>query len=142
MNHYLGNWEGNLPSTENLHFKIKLQQLTSDTYQFTIANQELRIEKKLHSTEKDFLHLVVDDHTQLKLQWTDKKDGLTGFISSGALMYHLQLDKSKDGPFVGDWNPFFVKKLAPTSVFLAIEQNQDSSIVAYPFFGDQRFSGT
>ena len=142
MKQYLGNWEGHLPLSESFHFKIKLQPLTSDTYQLTISNQEVLIEQQLSSTQKDFLELVVDDQTLLKLQWTEQKDGLMGFISSGALMYHIQFNKSEGGDFLGTWNPFFVKKLVPTSVFLAIEQNQDSSIVAYPFFGDQRFSGT
>ena len=57
-------------------------------------------------------------------------------------MYHIQLTKSEDSTFIGTWNPFMVEDLKSRSIFLSVEIHENGNFAFYPFFGDQRFTGT
>lgn len=142
MKDYQGNWEGHLPQSNSFNFNITLENLDSNSYKVTFANPETLFNKRLKSTSKDFINIIVDKDTQLNLHFTDGKQELIGFIRSGGLMYHISLKKTKDNQFTGSWSPLMVDNLQSQSIFLSIEENNDRTFAAYPFFGDQRFSGT
>lgn len=57
-------------------------------------------------------------------------------------MYHVRLKKTGENRFTGTWKPLMVERLQSPSIFLSVEKNEDGTFAAYPFFGDQRFSGT
>ncbi|MEO1653874.1 MAG: serine hydrolase, partial [Bacteroidota bacterium] len=83
----------------------------------------------------------LDQGLKCKFKYADDQKSLSGFIQSGILMYHMTLQKSGN-KFTGIWKPFMVESLEPSSIYLSVEKSEDSRLVLYPFFGDQRFTGT
>ena len=141
MKNYEGNWEGYLPQPNSFSFHITVEGLKSNFYNLTIANQETSINRKLKSVSNDHVKISIDKNILLTLQFADDKEKLIGFIQFGGLMYHISLQKTGDNQFTGSWNPLMVDHLQSQSIFLSVENNEDGTLSAYPFFGDQRFSG-
>ena len=138
---YQGNWEGRLRSPNSFSFRITVESINSGFYDLRLANQEVSINKRLKSTGDDSILTSIDKDTQLELQFTDDRKKLFGFIKSGALMYHINLENTGDNQFTGNWNPLMIDSLQSQSLFLTIESNEEGTFGAYPFFEDQRFSG-
>ncbi|MEN0007045.1 MAG: serine hydrolase, partial [Bacteroidota bacterium] len=138
---FTGSWEGLLPDPSAFHFGIYLEEKADNVYQLTIANDKVSIEKELLSTSKNQVELSIDPHTQLSLTFSANKEKLVGFIKSGVLLYHIDLIQYGDGIYGGDWKPLLVKQLQDASIFLDVGEGVDGSPYAYPFIGDQRFSG-
>ncbi len=138
---YQGNWEGTLPNNNSFNFEIIIEDLKSNTYNLTIANNKTSINKKIISNSKSRIKFSLDENTHFDFLFNDDATQLSGFITSGILMYHVSL-KRHQNLFKGVWNPFMVDSLQSKSVFLSVENNEDGSFATYPFFGDQRFTGT
>ncbi len=141
LERYNGNWEGQLPYHDIFHFDITVEWLEANSYQLTIANRERSISKKLTSGSDEYIQIGIGQDIRLLLR-SAGDDALTGFVKSGGLMYHIRLKKVDDRQFRGTWDPLMVHTLHSSSIFLSVENNEDGTIVAYPYFGDQRFSGT
>lgn len=139
---YQGNWEGTLPNSNSFNFNISLEDLNSSTYNLIISNYKTSINKNLTSNSTDRIQLCIDDRTQFNLSYNEDKTEITGFITSGIMMYHISLKRTKGNLFTGIWRPFMIDSLQSQSVFLSVENNEDGSFAIYPFFGDQRFTGT
>ena len=139
---YQGNWEGTLPNVNSFNFSITIESLQSNTYNLTITNHESSVIRKLTSKTDDYIQISIDEKTHINVSLNSKATKLTGFITSGILMYHIELKKVKKNIFKGTWNPFMIDNLKSQSIFLSVESNEDGSFAIYPFFGDQRFTGT
>ncbi len=140
---YQGDWEGFLSQSTNLNFNITVEVSKSNSFHVTMENPSVSINKVIQSSgSKDYFQISINKDLQFKLQFADDKEKLIGFIRSGGLMYHINLNKTKNNIYKGIWKPFMVDDLEPKSVFLAVENYDDGSFAAYPFFGDQRFRGT
>ncbi|MEM7374591.1 MAG: serine hydrolase [Bacteroidota bacterium] len=139
---YQGNWEGELPHAQSFSFRITVEDLSSNSYQIKIANHRLLVNKRLESTADDHIHINLDAHTRLNLYVQEDRQALSGFLTSGILMYHLVLDRTGDNTYAGSWNPLMVDQLHAQSIFLSVETYEDGSFATYPFWGDQRFTGT
>ncbi|WP_298758961.1 serine hydrolase [uncultured Psychroserpens sp.] len=139
---YEGNWEGTLSNAHTFNFDISLKPIDTNTYHLFISNKETTFNKKLTSNSNNRIQLNLDVNTHFNLSYNNESTEITGFITSGILMYHISLKKSKDGVFTGTWNPFMVDNLQSQSVFISFENYDDGSFATYPIFGDQRFTGT
>lgn len=139
---YEGNWEGTLPNLNAFNFSILLEDLKSNSYNITIANTKTSINKKLKSTSNDHIQISIDNDIHFNLYFKNNDKELTGFVKGGRLIYHISLKKTGDNKFTGTWNPFMINNsLQSDSILLSVENNEDGTIAAYPYFGDQRFRG-
>lgn len=139
---YEGNWKGALSNPHTFNFDITLEDLGTNTFTLSLHNQVVTINKKLTSTSEDRILLSLDQNTHLDLDLSKDGTKVSGFVKSGVLMYHIELSKAKDNTFKGNWNPFMVEQLKSPTIFLSFENYDDGTFATYPFFGDQRFTGT
>ncbi|MEO1654756.1 MAG: hypothetical protein AAFU64_14510 [Bacteroidota bacterium] len=52
---YLGNWDGQLTDPKSFSFTIRLEEMGSKAYQFTLANANILIDQKVKSTTADYI---------------------------------------------------------------------------------------
>lgn len=142
MTDYVGNWEGTLPNLDAFNLSLTLKDLSSNSYIITITNTKTLFNKKLKSTSNDHIQISIDDYIHFNLRFQNDKNELTGFVNAGRLMYQVNLRKTKDNTYTGTWNPLMTNNnLQSDSILLSIDKNEDEMLTAYPFIGDQRFSG-
>ncbi|UZR98431.1 serine hydrolase domain-containing protein [Chondrinema litorale] len=140
---YQGNWIGTLPNKNSFNFTISLEKLKANNYHLLIANDKTLIDKNLKSASDEHIQISIDSHTHITLFNTHEGQTLTGFIKSGRYFYHISLQNAGSNRFKGYWNTFMIdNSLISDEILLAIEKNDDGTLAAYPFFGDQRFRGT
>jgi len=140
---YQGEWIGNLPNKNSFNFKITLERLEENNYRLEISNDETLINEILESTNKADVQLDLDGQITFDLKYENEGKALTGFIKSGRFIYHLSLIKADNEKFMGHWNAFMVDNgLQSDDIMLYVENTEEGNLVAYPFFGDQRFRGT
>ncbi|WP_298548283.1 serine hydrolase [uncultured Aquimarina sp.] len=140
-NTYEGNWEGKLANANTLNFNLVIKESSANSHELTIKNPETTIKEKLVLTSDKRLKGSIDD-IHFDLSFTQDKTAITGYVKSGVLMYHVTLQKTNGGTYSGVWNIFMVDNLQSQTMYLGIESNEDGSFATYPFFGDQRFTGT
>ncbi len=139
---YEGEWIGYFPNKNCFNFHISLKKLKDDNYHLTIANDEILIDENLESSGKDHLQFNINQQLFLDLEFTQEEKALTGFIKTGRLLYRIHLVNVGNSKFIGIWNPFmFDNELQSDDIILYVDNTEDSTLVAYPFFGEQRFRG-
>lgn len=140
---YQGEWVGFLPNKKSFNFKLSLKSLGGDKFRFALSNDEKLIEQDITSSDKEALKFNISEALFFDLKFDDNKQKLIGFIKSGKFLYHVSLSNQGNQTFSGVWNAFMVNDgLQSNDINLYIEHTEDGGIVAYPFFGDQRFRGT
>lgn len=140
---YEGEWIGHLPDRHCFNFEVQLEALAANEYRLSISNDKFMLERSINSLANDQLQFNVENQLFLNFQRTKDGKQLSGFIQSGRFYFHLILTEDKPNTFSGKWNPFMVDDgLISDDVMLYMEYDAQSELVAYPFFGDQRFRGT
>lgn len=139
---YDGEWIGFLPNKNSFNFQVSLEKLDDTTYHLTIANDQILIDKPIVSSVDDGVQFTLNNHLFFNLNYSQDTQTLTGFIKGGKLLYHVSLQNKGSDKFVGAWHPFMQDNgLQSDDVMLYVEYMQDKTLVAFPFFGDQRFRG-
>ncbi|MBW1294960.1 serine hydrolase domain-containing protein [Aquimarina litoralis] len=139
---YQGEWVGHLPDKNTFNFKVTIEKQQSNTFHLTIANDQTIIDKKLTSTNKDKIHLNVNQQLFFELEYEEGGKALVGFIKSGKFLYRTRFQRTDTNRYEVDWNPFMVNNsLQSDDIDLYVEHRENGNIAAYPFFGDQRFRG-
>lgn len=140
---YEGEWVGHLPERSSFNFTLQLDKLADNEYQLRISNTRPLLNRKLKSLSQEHLKFNVDDQLAIDFFPNEKEGKLSGFVKSGRFYYHLELEKQEADSYTGKWNPFMVNEgLDSDDVMLYMEYDAQSKLLAYPFFGDQRFRGT
>ncbi|MDY8137703.1 serine hydrolase [Aquimarina sp. 2201CG5-10] len=140
---YEGEWVGFLPNKNSFNFQVSIEELKNNHYHLTIANDKKIIDENLESSDKDLVQFNIDKQLFFNLEYDQDRQGLSGFIKSGKLLYHVNLKHIGNQKFTGAWNAFMVDNgLQSDDILLYIENMEDGSLAAYPFLGDQRFRGT
>lgn len=140
---YQGEWIGFLPNKKSFNFKVVLKNLGENKFQFALTNDEKLIEQDIKSSNKEGVKFDINEELFFDLKFNDNKQKLIGFIKSGKFLYHVSLSNQGNQTFSGAWNAFMVDNgLQSDDINLYVEHTEDGGIVAYPFFGDQRFRGT
>ena len=140
---YEGNWIGELPDRHSFNFSVTLSDMGSNTYRLIVDNGRTLIDKKLKSADNERIQLNIDDQLHFDLYPGNGGQELAGFIKSGRFFYHTTLNEVEPNTFEGKWNPFMLNDgLISDDLLLYVENSDESGLVAYPFFGDQRFRGT
>lgn len=139
---YQGEWIGFLPNKSSFNFTVTIEKLESNTYRVTIANDKTLIEENIESSSGDGIQSNIDQQLFFNLEFDQDEKALSGFIKSGRFLYHVNLPKEGKDKYAGAWNPFMVDNgLQSDDIMLYLEQTEGGTLVAYPFFGDQRFRG-
>lgn len=140
---YEGEWIGFLPNKNSFNFQVSLKKLENNTYHLTLDNDENLIDKTVVSSSKEGVQFAIDQQLFFDLKYTENREALTGFIQTGKLIYHVNLQNKGNDTFTGAWNPFMLDNgLQSDDVMLYVEPIEGGSFAAYPFLGDQRFRGT
>ncbi|SNR84548.1 serine hydrolase domain-containing protein [Dokdonia pacifica] len=140
---YEGEWIGFLPNKNSFNFQVTLHKGEGTAYHLKIANDTTLFDESVTSSSTNGVEFTIDNQLFFDLQYTQNEQVLTGFIQTGKLMYHVNLQHQGNDTFAGAWNPFMVDNgLQSDDIMLYIEPMNEKTLAAYPFFGDQRFRGT
>lgn len=142
MEAYEGHWEGELQHAQvfNLRIAIELKEKESGVVQ--LLNQDgMFLNKSFEIKEGRF---EVDFGERLSFVGTldEKKQTIRGFMQSGILMYHVVCKAQENNRYEGMWNILMLNELASQSFYLSIENAVEENYEAYPFWEDNRFTGT
>ncbi len=140
---YQGEWIGFLPNKNSFNFQVSLEKLEDAKYHLTIANDKMLIDKNVMSSSENHIRFNLEEQLFFDLAYDEDGQALTGFIKTGKFFYHLSFKNIGNNRFVGAWNPFMLDNgLQSDDIMLYVEHTEGDNLVAYPFFGDQRFRGT
>ena len=139
---YQGEWIGFLPNKKSFNFKVTLKNIDENKFRLTIVNDEKLIDQDITSSDKGAVKFNIKEALFFDLKFDDNKQKLIGFIKSGKFLYHVSLSNQGNQTFSGAWNAFMTDNgLQSDDINLYVEHTEDGGIIAYPFFGDQRFRG-
>ncbi|MEL6867608.1 MAG: hypothetical protein AAFP19_24500 [Bacteroidota bacterium] len=142
LSEYEGQWEGSFDRSDAWKWTISLTPLKGDTFQVDIAHYESLYSKPLVSTEKDHIQFSLGDRFFFTGSLEEDQQSIRGFIRSGIWMYSLVLKQNDQGAYTAEWLPFLLSELVPNKMYLSIEGVEGDQYQAYPFFPDNRFTGT
>ncbi|MFP2997795.1 serine hydrolase [Spongiivirga sp. MCCC 1A20706] len=139
---YQGEWVGFLPDTTSFNFQVTIEKVTANRYHLSITNNHITIDKNLQSSSKDSIRLNIDNQLFFNLKHDADTKALTGFIKTGKFFYHVHFPEVGTNKFSGAWNAFMAdNELQSNDIMLYVEHTDNGDIMAFPFFGDQRFRG-
>ena len=137
-----GEWIGHLPNKNSFNFKVSLKKVGDTTFNLNITNGEMLLEKTVQSSAEDTIRFNVNEQLVFDLKYAEDQQALTGFIKSGRFLYRVHLAQTESDKYEGNWNAFMVDNgLQSDDIMLYTELTEAENLVAYPFFGDQRFRG-
>jgi CubicO group peptidase (beta-lactamase class C family) len=142
MADYTDNWEGKIENSSTFNLKVEISNLGFQKAIFKIYNTKTIIDFPFDATVVN--HIKIPFAENLFFEGVLSKDNteINGFIKSGLLLYHLKLTKSNNNSYVGDWNILMVTELKSQDFYLSVENGSKDEYQAYPFLGDNRFTGT
>jgi CubicO group peptidase (beta-lactamase class C family) len=141
ISQYEGQWEGRIQNSGAFHFTLELG-LQQDQKASLVIKSDRVILKKEFSVEGPLLQLSLGENLSLKGYFTDDRQSFRGFLQSGILQYHIELENPGDGKYSGQWNILMLDELLSNKLYLSMENVSGDQFEAYPFFGDTRFTGT
>jgi CubicO group peptidase (beta-lactamase class C family) len=143
MNQYQGNWQTEIKGENPFQIQIQLQKNTEEDYTIQLKNTSLSFSQKaIYDSENQSINCHFSENLSLKGYFTEDQKYFRGFITSGILNYQITLEPSKSEIYEGTWNILMLDKLLSKNLYLSIENAEGNDYEAYPFFGDNRFTGT
>ncbi len=142
MKDYTSNWEGKIESSRTFNIKVEIENLGLEKARFKISNNKSIIDYPFDSKSTSILKIPFAENHSFEGVLSENEKEINGFIKSGLLLYHLKLTLSNRNSFVGVWNILMVDKLKSEKFYLSLENGSGNNYEAYPFFGDNTFTGT
>ncbi|PHI21811.1 hypothetical protein CEQ90_00560 [Lewinellaceae bacterium SD302] len=142
MAEYNGSWRGVVERSDALSFTVAIDLVDDREGTITVSNYRMEVKQKFDYSSAHEIKIPLADDVYFIGYLADDAASIHGFIQSGILFYNLKLDKSTSGLYTGKWHIFMFKKLEPNTVFLSVEGGAGDDYQLYPFFGDDRFTGT
>lgn len=140
MKDYNGMWSGEIHPRALSH-DVVVEDLGNRKWQLTMSNKEQFLDAIYTNDDDKNILLKLDNQTFLRGE--KLQDGnLSVFINSTEYEYHILMTKKGNNQYSGRWNTFYVDKLFPAKLFLAIEEGDGNEYAAYPLMMDDRFRGT
>ena len=142
MEDYTSNWEGKIESSRTFNLKVEIENLGLEKARFKISNNKSIIDYPFDSKSTSILKIPFAENHSFEGVLSENGKEINGFIKSGLLLYHLKLTLSHRNSFIGVWNILMVDKLKSEKFYLSLENGLRNDYEAYPFFGDNTFTGT
>ncbi|AUC84303.1 hypothetical protein CW731_02865 [Polaribacter sp. ALD11] len=142
MQDYTSNWEGKIENLKSFNLKVEIENLGLEKTRFKISNDKSIIDYSFESISKSIITIPFAENYSFEGVLSENGKEINGFIKSGLLLYHLKLTLSNRNSFVGVWNILMVDKLKSEKFYLSLENGSGNDYEAYPFFGDNTFTGT
>jgi CubicO group peptidase (beta-lactamase class C family) len=142
MAEYTANWEGKIDNSKTFKFSVEIKNLGLENAIFKIYNNKNIVDFPFKTTNPSQIKIRFDENLFFEGILSKNRKEINGFIKSGILLYHLKLTQSKNNSFIGDWNILMVDELKSQDFYLSVENGAKNQYEAYPFFGDNRFTGT
>ncbi|MEO1448314.1 MAG: serine hydrolase [Bacteroidota bacterium] len=140
MGNYTGNWYGQFRDVHSFRLPVELKLDALSTFMI-----QLPATKLLTKAEMDKAGVItaqLSSGLSFTGQYLDEEQAVRGFIQSGVLQYHLHLKQNEQGLYTDTWQPLMVDSLAKTGLYLSVENGEGDQYEAYPFWEDNRFTGT
>lgn len=138
---YNANWDGKIENSKAFHFTVELN-LSAQNALFRIYNSREIINYGFRPTNSSQLKIPFAENLFFEGMLSKNGEDINGFIKSGMLLYHLKLTRNENNLYVGKWNILMVDELKSQDLYLSIENGANDQYEAYPFWGDNRFTGT
>jgi len=142
MEDYTKQWEGQFETSKTVNFTVEIEHFNAEESVFKISNSHPIVNQKFSDNNPHLIHVYINKNLSFKGQFNEDKSVINGFIKSGYLMYHIKLTKNNKKVYVGQWNVLVVDELKSKTFYLSIENGSGENYEAYPFFEDDRFTGT
>lgn len=142
MEQYTSPWEGKITNSNTFSLAIEIDGILSGNPMVTIANDNVILKKQFEKAENKSIRFNVGENLSFEGSFSEENNQINGFIKSGILLYHVKLNKTKADSFRGVWNILMVDELKSQRFYLSVENGSGNEYQAYPFFGDNRFTGT
>lgn len=142
MAEYTSPWEGEIENSKTFNLDIEIDHLGLENAVFKISNNQNIINYVFDSRNTASLDIPFAESLSFEGVLSANGNKVNGFIKSGILLYHITLYKAKNNSFKGVWNILMIDELKSKKFYLSIENGSSNDYEAYPFFGDNRFTGT
>lgn len=139
---YNANWEGKIENAKIFSLIVEIENFGDEIATFKIYNHKSIINYPIKGMNSHQIQIQISDNFFFEGFLSDNGKEINGFIKSGLLLYHLKLTKSKENTFRGKWNILMVDELKSLNLYLSVENGSNNEYQAYPFWGDNRFTGT
>ncbi|NRA51647.1 MAG: serine hydrolase [Phaeodactylibacter sp.] len=140
MRNYNGSWAGTFPEADAFKLSLQLEGWASNQVHLILYQGTKSLAKaQLHENANGIFTADLAPRLQFK-GYTNKDGQLSGFLTSGILQYHLSFKPEQN--LRADWLPIMVDTLLAKNIYLSIENGKQDQFEAYPFFQDDRFTGT
>ncbi len=141
MKDYEGRWEGVFAGPDVFRFEVLLKPLENEEGDLTISNGQYVVRRIGKYQTGGMIAIELGDGLSFLGLAPDSK-GMSAFITGGILKHHVQLQPLSDGSYRGTWSPLMTLRLSPLNFFLEVGNVEGENYTAFPFWGDQRFTGT
>lgn len=141
MADYNQQWTGSIESLTSFNLKLEIV-LGSKKQLFKISNGKEILSYSFKKNKNPFFKFHFTESQFFEGELSNDGKQINGFIKSGVLFYHVKLTKTKDNTYEGNWNFLIVEKLKSLTFYMSIENGSNNDFEAYPFFRDNRFTGT
>ncbi|MDC7995319.1 serine hydrolase domain-containing protein [Altibacter sp. HG106] len=142
MADYNGAWEGTLSNPKSFQIEVSIHDFGTKEATLELSNETLRANFPIVSENDSEFTIPISETQSFHGTCSEDKETISGFLKSGLLLYHIMLKRTTNTSYSGIWNLLMVEELRSDKVYLSIENGDQETYQAYPFFGDDRFTGT
>lgn len=139
---YTGSWHGKIDDAKTFSLKVTIKGFGTDKATFIVANSNTILSQVFNGSNTKKINLALAEQLTFKGMLTKDGMAISGFIQSGMLMYHVTLSKSQGRTYSGHWHILMVDELKSQALYLSVENGSGNQYQAFPFLGDNRFTGT
>ncbi|MEZ5009540.1 MAG: serine hydrolase [Chitinophagales bacterium] len=139
---YTDSWEGKIENSKAFTLTVEIENLGTENAKLKISNSKSIIDYPFKSSDSKQIKIPFTEHLFFEGILSENGKEINGFIKSGLLLYHLKLTQSTNNAFMGVWNILMVDELKTQNFYLSVENGSNDDYQAYPFWGDDRFTGT
>lgn len=142
MSDYTASWTGHFDDPQAFNLRVELRDFPSASSQLLISNRNELLRHTFAAPSAGPFEVVLAEGLRFSGRLSADGQSISGFMQSGILQYHLQLRPTAPGQYRGQWRLLMLERLANPRLYLSVENGAGDRYEAYPFWGDQRFTGT
>ena len=142
MSDFEGNWTGEIPNSQAFNLRIEIENFGNEKAILKLSNPKEILSFPFKAESSRFFKIQFTEDQYLEGQLNEDATVIHAFIKSGILFYHIDLHQTKTNTYKGVWNILMLDELKSSSIYLSVENAEGENFQAYPFFRDNRFTGT